>query len=356
MPLVSVIVPVYNLENIVSKCIDSILKQTMPDFELILVNDGSCDCSGSILDHYKDADNRVRVIHQQNAGPGAAYNAGLKIATGSYIYILDGDNYIDIDFLERMYTMSSQSNADVVSCDYYLEQYRGPGTYEEIGELRFGQTLICNNRTEVASVFSDLYEKLLLQSPCNKLYKRKVIETVFFDEDRSRMLVVDADFNLRVFFQIETIAILNRKMCHYVQYDKEREQITSLWRKKYTTNMLECQLRCFRLAEEYIKNYYGEGMGKCHSVFFREILPVIKVLLFDECLTKEEKQREYQKYVVDMERLLEKIGIMNFYFFIMAQLLQKQWFAGVKIIFQCKGWVKTNLRFAFMILKRNLAN
>ena len=98
---VSIIVPIYNVEHYLSKCIDSLLAQSFRDFQLILVNDGSSDSSGSICDDYKLKDHRVNVIHQQNTGVSAARNAGLQIASGTYISFVDGDDTIENDFLEK---------------------------------------------------------------------------------------------------------------------------------------------------------------------------------------------------------------------------------------------------------------
>ena len=99
---ISVIVPVYNIEDYLERCINSILKQTYTDFELILVDDGSTDRSGAICDEAGDHDKRVRVIHQPNGGSSAARNTALDVATGDYISFIDSDDYVEPDFLERL--------------------------------------------------------------------------------------------------------------------------------------------------------------------------------------------------------------------------------------------------------------
>ena len=102
MPLVSVIVPVYKVENVSHYCIDSILNQTFMDFELILIDDGSPDNSGKICDEYAKIDSRVKVVHKENEGVSAARNAGLELAKGKYICFVDSDDYIQRDYLERL--------------------------------------------------------------------------------------------------------------------------------------------------------------------------------------------------------------------------------------------------------------
>ena len=93
--LISIIVPVYNVEKYLNECIDSIIAQTYSNIEIILVNDGSTDASGKICDEYAEKDGRIKVIHQVNAGLSAARNAGMAVATGEYLYFVDSDDYVD---------------------------------------------------------------------------------------------------------------------------------------------------------------------------------------------------------------------------------------------------------------------
>ena len=118
--LLSIITPVYQVEQYLPQCLDSILAQTYPHWELILVDDGSKDRSGEICDEYAKKDGRIRVIHTENRGAGAARNTGLKEASGEYIYHCDSDDYIECSMLEDMYTTARQKNLDIVYCDYYL--------------------------------------------------------------------------------------------------------------------------------------------------------------------------------------------------------------------------------------------
>lgn len=115
-PVISVIVPVYNVEQYLIQCIDSILDQTFPDFELLLIDDGSTDGSGMICDEYRLKDNRVVVIHQNNAGASGARNRGLDIAKGKYIAFVDGDDLIRADYLESLYSATIADNAEIAMC------------------------------------------------------------------------------------------------------------------------------------------------------------------------------------------------------------------------------------------------
>lgn len=117
MPLISVIVPVYNTEKYLRNCIDSILAQTFTDFELLLIDDGSKDYSGAICDEYAEKDNRIRVFHKENGGVSSARNVGLDNAKGEWITFVDADDWIDGSMYEKMYNRLMSEHADIAYCD-----------------------------------------------------------------------------------------------------------------------------------------------------------------------------------------------------------------------------------------------
>lgn len=115
--LISVIIPVYNVEAYLRECVESVLKQTYQNFEIILVDDGSTDSSGVICDEYVDKDERVSVIHQSNGGLSVARNTGLSESNGDYIYFLDSDDYIAENALEHLIKIAEKDNSDIVFFD-----------------------------------------------------------------------------------------------------------------------------------------------------------------------------------------------------------------------------------------------
>lgn len=118
--MISVVIPVYNVEKYLAECVDSVLRQTYQNYEIILVNDGSTDSSGAMCDVYAGRDSRIRVIHQSNGGLSAARNTGLKAAQGQYVYFLDSDDYIKDCTLEHLTVLAEQKSADVVFFDGYV--------------------------------------------------------------------------------------------------------------------------------------------------------------------------------------------------------------------------------------------
>ena len=119
-PIVSVVIPVYNVEQFLKECVDSVLAQTFQEYEIILVDDGATDNSGILCDEYADKYNKVRVIHRKNGGLSAARNTGLDAAKGKYVYFLDSDDYIRNDTLETLIAIAQQDNSDVVFFDAFV--------------------------------------------------------------------------------------------------------------------------------------------------------------------------------------------------------------------------------------------
>ena len=125
MMKVSIIVPVYNVENYLDICVQSIITQTHKDIEIILIDDGSTDCSSTICDRWGKKDGRIIVIHQHNAGLSEARNVGIKVASGEYVVFVDGDDYIEEDSIETMLRICEQERLEVLKARYIVHYTDG---------------------------------------------------------------------------------------------------------------------------------------------------------------------------------------------------------------------------------------
>ena len=121
MKKISVIVPVYNVEKYLKRCINSILNQSYKELEILLIDDGSTDLSSVFCDQYADEDNRIKVIHKENEGVSSARNCGLEMATGQYITFVDSDDYIELNMYEKMMEIAEKYDCDVIMCDCIKE-------------------------------------------------------------------------------------------------------------------------------------------------------------------------------------------------------------------------------------------
>ena len=179
MPKISVIVPVYNAENFLRDCIDSILSQTFSDFEIILVNDGSPDNSGKICDEYAAKYDCISVIHQENQGQAAARNHAMTQAKGDWICFVDSDDLIHPQMLELLDQAANESGAPISQCGM-LEAVTLPEDFRNHREAPF-RTLIMDEATLVALHDADQYPGWVA---CAKLIRRDLIENYPFHEGR----------------------------------------------------------------------------------------------------------------------------------------------------------------------------
>lgn len=171
---ISIIVPVYNLETLLPKCVDSILSQTFTKFELILVNDGSTDGSGELCDKYVENDGRVQVIHKKNGGVASARNAGLEAAKGEYIGFVDNDDYINKYMFEVLYNNAITHSADIVICDYLEieeEQYYNIEKYHSNYKIQHYNNIEALNQLYMTN-------NVTFVVPWNKLYKRELFKDI----------------------------------------------------------------------------------------------------------------------------------------------------------------------------------
>lgn len=210
VPKISVTVPVYKAEAYLRKCIDSLLAQTLTDFELILVDDGSPDNSPMICDQYMYKDTRVRVIHQGNSGVSAARNSGIRHAQGDYLVFVDSDDYVDASYLEMLYK-GFDSDADIAICGYYTVWTNRPSS------VHIDPTRPAEYAGDLSGVFKNMIEHDLLYSPFNKMYKTKVLKNnhIFFDETMT--LGEDLCFNIAYLHYCETCYLCNVPLYYYVK-------------------------------------------------------------------------------------------------------------------------------------------
>ena len=202
-PEISVIVPIYNAESYLCKCIDSLLAQTFDSYEILLIDDGSPDKSGEICDKYALINNKVRVFHKENGGVSSARQYGLDSAKGKYIIHTDPDDYVEKDMLSELYARAVDTNADMVICDYYLNQ-------------KEGQTYIKQepSSTDCKTVISEMFWKLH-GSCCNKLVKKTVFTQFNICFPNDLFFCEDMYVNIAILLHDIHISYLGKAFYHY---------------------------------------------------------------------------------------------------------------------------------------------
>lgn len=167
---ISIIVPVYNTEKYIIRCINSVLKQTFRNWELILIDDGSIDSSGKICDFFQKKDNRIKVIHKKNEGVSIARNLGITLSKGNYITFIDSDDWVELDYLELMYKAIKEMNIDVIVSGCVYEDKNGPKN-----PFKKGKPVIYNKNEAKKEFFK---QDRFIWTICDKLYKAELLKRV----------------------------------------------------------------------------------------------------------------------------------------------------------------------------------
>lgn len=290
MPEISVIIPVYNVQNSLKKCIDSVLTQTYKDYEILLVNDGATDNSGAICDKYADQYSFINVIHKQNGGLSSARLAGYKSAHGKYICFIDSDDYLEKDYLEILYSAISVQNADIAVCSFYTENSHNM----QVMKLPYTSAIYNTQETINNEFVYPLFGKSIQgqKAPCfvwNKLYKREMINTDFFYSERTYYME-DHLFNLRYMESVNTVAVVNRPLYHYVLNMKS---LTNTYRQ----NKWFMYSNLFSFMEDYSQNNLN------HSEVMNYLYSISRRWLFDS-LDNASKQNDYKAFKKEVKSII----------------------------------------------------
>lgn len=210
--LISVIIPIYNVEEYLDRCISSVINQTYENLEIILIDDGSPDNCPQMCDNWAEKDPRIKVIHKKNGGLSAARNAGIEAATGAYIGFIDSDDYVAPDFYERMHSALFKENADLAICNYCSVTENG----KVIGKKnKYPPTMIEKLNSEQShDKLNNPGEWGYYVTAWNKLYKRELFDTIRFPEGK---INEDNFIAHEVFFRCKQIVILGAVLYYYVQ-------------------------------------------------------------------------------------------------------------------------------------------
>lgn len=283
MPLISIIVPVYNLELYIKKCIDSILAQTFTNFEVIVVNDGSTDNSGDICDEYAQKDNRVVVVHKKNDGLSSARNTGIKISRGKYLGFVDGDDWIYDDMYEKLYTLSNQNNCDIAICNIYRE-IKGEVNYIERAKLI--------KEMDNIEAMRQLFKGILYRfSVCNKLYKKSCFRGIEFPEGR---LHEDLSTTYKLFSNANKVVFTNYTGYIYVKREN------SILNSRYNPKRLESFIAWNEILS-FMNIKYPQLSEEYYSCFVYWCIDHIY-----QILNQIDKKVEQERYLVSIQLYLQK--------------------------------------------------
>ncbi|MCF8320867.1 MAG: glycosyltransferase [Flavobacterium sp.] len=300
--IISVIVPVYNVEDYLPKCLDSILNQTFLDFELILIDDGSTDSSGKICDQYAQIDNRIKVIHQKNGGSSNARNAAIDIAIGKYYCFIDSDDWVDEQMLFEMYEQAILNNADIVIAGHFIVNLNA--TFEVNIKVKNQRIL---NRIEATSLI--LCDDEIHSFAWDKLYKRELFEQIRYPNAR---VFEDTATTYKLFNKAKVLVQMNKAYYYYLRRESgiclssefsmvikrkidnylafvERYEFTIL-NKEYTHIINICQEKVFEHGQQFLHYIVKNKLNRRDFPYF-EILSKLSSIDFskNELISKRKK-------------------------------------------------------------------
>lgn len=251
---ISIIVPVYNVEAYLEKCVESILKQTYTNLEILLVNDGSTDKSGELCDKLALRDHRIRVIHKENGGLSDARNRGIDEASSNLIGFIDSDDYIDEDMYETLYRQMVASKADLSMCGHY-------DVYHQIPEKQVAEIKTWELMPEEA-IKMVMEAKILSVTAVNKLYKKALFEQLRF---RIGKIAEDAFIMVDLIHQCSKIVATNEKKYYYVH--RENSITTQKFSLKFL-NVIEAYEQNAKIISENYPDLYDVAIMRLNWAYF----------------------------------------------------------------------------------------
>lgn len=269
MAKLSVIVPVYNVEQYLRQCLDSILAQTFTDIEIVIVDDGSTDKSGIISDEYAQKDSRIMVIHKKNGGLADARNAGLDVISGDFVSFVDSDDWLRPQMYETLLNYQEITNAEVVACKIHF--FSDDNRIDEVWPKIEQNYIYC--RSDFIDHFFPDVKRSIMPSVCNKIFKKSVFETLRFPIGRR---YEDAYIQLDIYDLAKKIAVINEPLYEYrkrsgsitaqVSYEYYLDQLAFSFRHLSYFEMSglrqQCEYALAQVVKHYLVAYFAQQYGQ----------------------------------------------------------------------------------------------
>lgn len=333
--IVSVIIPIYNAEDSLHRCMESILKQSYNTLEIILINDGSTDQSGKICDSYAKTDERIKVVHQKNNGPSHARNIGIQIASGHYIQFVDADDYIKQQMTETL-VKSVTASDQLVICGYqtiYTYKHR-QATKQYIPFIQ-GVYLTA----DFMMYFGELYKDVLIPSPCNKLYDAHLIQkqNIHFTEDIN--YGEDLLFNLDYIKVCQTVQIIPDQLYNYLIASNH-----SLSRN-FNENFRENQQNLHEEVKRFLLErnaYTGKNKHFMNMMYANNTVSALHHLFHTNSTYTSKQRKKHIQTIIDNEHLRQRTNYFtnNLQARIIGKLIKYQLSNGIDYFFRMKRMIQ----------------
>lgn len=309
MEKVSIIVPVYNVHSYLNNCLESLVRQTYKNIEILLIDDGSTDGSGNICDEWAVKDARIKVFHKENGGVSSARNVGIANATGEYLMAADGDDFCEETFVEKMYNAITNQDCDMALCGHCMEYTNKVINYEtpyetgiyDVKEI-FSALFLATKNNESKRLFAAFWAAIL---------KRSIIEKYNLRCDTDVTRAEDLLFLLDYTGYCKKVAILNESLYHYIQRE------SSLVHTQYIVPTMPAIQSLMYIQEQFIKisdnhnidkELYMQSFLKLHLERF--LWQITNIYNLKNTSGKKEKLA-LLKFILDNARLIEAIKALE---------------------------------------------
>lgn len=284
--LVSVIVPVYNVENYLRECLDSIVAQTYRNIEVILIDDGSKDSSGEICDEYADKDNRIKVIHKENGGVSAARNTGLDVAKGEWISYVDSDDYIEDTMLETLICLAKENDVELAMC-----------SFKDISEC---ENVTQENDIRIFSKDELIYNYVvrntdycITEGIWDRIYKRVLVDGLRFKNDRINL---DILYTMEVFTRAHKALYTSEKLYNY-----RAGREGNITGRKTTIDSIKDKIYCSKNSAKILRESGNEELADIFECI--HFLEISELLIFND----EKNNDDILNYKRYMKPIVKKV-------------------------------------------------
>lgn len=309
--LISIIVPIYNAEKYLDKCLQSIINQTLGNIEILLINDGSTDSSLEICKKYSERDSRIKIINKKNEGVSVARNLGIEKATGEYIAFIDSDDWIDTEFCERLYSSVKKEKAELGICNYIKENL----DFKEFYDIKINKKILYEEDIQ-KTFLSKLIERdegervhnlAGFRGPCAKLYKKEILNNYDIKFDENLVIGEDFLFNLNFLQKTKRITLDKGYYYHY--------------RTNFNSATMKYKKDCFKIYEEILKQLEeflnkNDIYYKNKNRFYKLSIKYLLICLDNEFRKENEKnlfnKYKYLKHIGKNKYVIDALNYENF--------------------------------------------
>lgn len=338
---ISIVVPVYNSEKTIKKCLNSIINQTFLDMDILIIDDGSTDGSAAICDEYVHKDCRIKVIHKGNGGVSSARNVGIDECQTRYIMFVDSDDFLDETICEKLYKLIISHNTGMACCGFVREFHKDDAFVTSVEILPGSKGIF--SLEDLRQQFGYLYEKTLASTPCCKIYDMDVINSFNLKFTTDIYLGEDMLFNLQYLRHSYTIVFLNEALYHYIN-NSDNNSLTH----KFEKNKFDFFQIQFNETEKFCMDMgLQQSMSSVSKMYLKGCFIVIENLLIWRKNCTKNKVNDYIYMVISSEVTKKAVRIRkkrDIEYFIYQNILKTNNLFVVKIFALARNSLKKIIR------------